>query len=170
MKLVKLFVALGIAFILASLISTSLSTFYKAPSVNTFDCYELRDYTSEDNTAYDRCIGDAQQKMENYSIIYFAILSLLGLGAVIFGFMLLKKETIAGGLIGGGLLTIMFGGLFAAISSIMSAFSAIAGGSAGSSGTSIIQYLNLVVLAVVLGILIYFANKKLDGETSVKAL
>ena len=163
MKLVKFVVAVGIAFLLASLLSTTLSTFYKVPVTNTFDCYELRDFGSEDTTAYDACIDKATFAIQNYQIIFLVILSVLGIGSMILGFSLLNKESVGVGIMGGGILTVMFGGLFGAISSVMSGFAALSGGSA-SRGVSVISYLNLAFLAISLGVLIFFAITKVERD------
>lgn len=196
MKLAKLVVAIGISLVLVSLISSMLSTFFKAPKIDTQKCYgtstcyntlksmcdstnytclsgiyssqAYRDCEADRTADRQRCIENAGNAMIIYQTIYFLIVAVLGIFLVSIGFLIISKESIGGGLIGGGILTILSSSLLASVSTITSTLSSLSSislvtGSAGTSKSiSPLPYLNIVFLLITLVVLILFAYFKLE--------
>jgi len=147
MDLAKLVVGIGIALLLATFFSSAISTFYKAP---TIDSGNYQDYAKD---------------LEVYQLIHYLIVGFLSVIAIAIGFLMLDKESIGSGFIGAGVLGLLFGNVFAAISSVLSGFAALAsmaGGSAKSSVAAALPYVNLIFLFIGLVVLIAFAYFKLE--------
>src|SRR3989344_644169 len=123
-----------------------------------FGIYSSNEYqTCIDNQQNQRqeCISNAQSKLKTYTYVYYVILALLGIILMAVGFLFVELRSISAGLIGGGVLLLLFAGLFASILGFASSLSSyalspetigysptgITGFATSSSDTSILSYL-----------------------------
>jgi len=161
MDLAKLFVAIGIAFLLSLLVNSALSVFYKAPTVNYSACY-----TSEDVTG---CIEEQSGGLETHQLVNQLIIGFLSVLAIAIGFLLIDKVSIGSGVIGAGVLGLLFGSLVSSLSSMLSAFSSISSLAGGATSLSTLQkampYINLTFLLIGTIALISFAYFKLEKKS-----
>ena len=157
MELPKLFVAIGIALLLSALFSAMLSTFYKPPTVDYSKCYTSSDVTG--------CIEDQSKSSETYQLVTQLIIGFLSVLAIAIGFLILDKESIGTGIIGAGVLGLLFGNLASSLNAFTSAFASIAamgGTSSLSTVQKILPYINLAFLLIGTVALISFAYFKLE--------
>jgi len=160
MKLARTFLAIGIAIIFAIFISYGLDVIYDQPDV-PYDqtphrlCSDLvpksesgrTTWTTESREAYDNCLDEKSKENELYlhARNSFYILNLIGLAAIIGGMSLKKLEGIGSGLLGGGILVVLW--------------------SLGYSWrywSEFNEYVKLALLGLVLAVLIYFGYKKIE--------
>lgn len=104
------------------------------------------DVCTKQNPEYTACMDEFDQAEEVYLRNLFIVASILGLAALIVGGFVLKHDTVSPGLMGGGLLTIVYG---------------------------IIRYweyagsiLRFIILGLMLALLIYVAYKRWPGRRS----
>lgn len=164
MDLAKLFVAIGIAFLLSLLVSSALSVFYKAPTVDYADCY-----TSENVF---KCIEEQSGGLETHQLVNQLIIGFLSVLAIAIGFLLIDKVSIGSGVIGAGVLGLLFGSLVSSLSTMLFAFSSISSLAGGAASLSTLQkampYINLTFLLIGTIALISFAYFKLEKKSKQK--
>lgn len=128
---------------------------------------------NEQSDAQD-CYGEAASSLKTYQTVYYLILAVLGIAAIVSGFLMFSKNSISAGFIGGGVLILIsayFSALMSALSSsLLSGFSALTG-YAISNGTKTptISYLNVLfsfIGLLVLILLSYFKFEKEKQKTS----
>jgi len=136
MRLAKTFLAIGIAVIFAVFIGYGLYVIYEPPKYG--DCYGELD-----------CYRNLETRQHEYSRNSFFILIIIGTITLVAGILLSKMEGIGSGLMGGGILVILWS--LAHTWEYWSTFN---------------KYVKLIVLGVVLVILIYLGYKKLEKKST----
>ncbi len=164
MKLTKTFLAIGISIIFAIFISYGLTVIYEKPSTSYAEsprglCKDLiqknefghTTWTTESSEAYNNCLDEKNKESElyNYSRNSFYILNLIGLAAIIGGISLRKLEGIGSGLLGGGILVVLW-----------------SLGYTRSYWSEFNEYVKLALLGIVLVVLIYFGYKKIETASN----
>ena len=176
MRLARTFLAIGIAVIFAIFFSYGLHVVYETPDYNyeqsdcneKYNCNEQLDLCRDEvdsadcfddvraSTAYkvcqelrDKCNEEFQKQTSRYKYARnsFYILTLIGIAAIVVGMFIIKTEGIGSGIIGGGILTILW--------SLFYTY---------SYWTNFNKYIKLGVLGIVLVILIFFGYKKIEKK------
>jgi len=164
----QVILAVSIAIVLALFIGISLETFYPSPKYEDFcderaialktdpliedrltqeDCEDKRGkWNPSDGRGYCDydyyCRKDLEDARKEHGKVVFIISIVLGFIALLIGWLGMKKEAVASGVMGGGALTIIYG--------IIRYWQYAQ------------DYLRLVILAAILGILIWIGYKKLN--------
>jgi hypothetical protein len=140
MKIGKVFLAIGIAVILAIFIAYAVSVIYKMPKM---DCepssaeqtrgeyYESREYR--------QCIADWQSEQKIWEANSVLIIGIIGIIAIVLGFILIHVEAVGSGILGGGIILVIYDVL--------------------RYWRALNEYLRLLILAAVLILLIYFGYR-----------
>lgn len=135
MSIAKIFLAIGIAIIFAVFVSYGLSVVYERSNIGCSGVEECK-------------IRAEESQQYNFNI--FLILSIIGTIAIVVGILMTSLESIGPGLLGGGILTIIY--------SVM------------RSWGSLNKYLRLIILFVVLILLIALGYKKIESKSSKNQL
>lgn len=118
---------------------------YPIPEKKFCSCNEIdKEGTMEctaTNPEYDKCSNQYQDARETHGKYSFTILMILGLLSIIIGGIFLKKEAVGSGIMGGGVLTIIYASM--------------------RYWDSIQDYARLAVLGIALAVLIWVGYKKL---------
>ncbi|MBW2989110.1 hypothetical protein KY358_02195 [Candidatus Woesearchaeota archaeon] len=93
------------------------------------------------NPEYDKCSNQYTDYMEKHNKNSFMILVVLGLISIITGGIFLKKEAVGSGIMGGGVLTIIYAAM--------------------RYWDSIQDYARVIILGIALGILVWIGYKKI---------
>jgi len=160
MGLAKTFLAIGISVILAVFVGYALYVLYESPAYNytydaggcstTYKCYDLagNEYATCQES-YRTCVEEYEKQTPRYAHARnsFYILIILGIAAIVSGIFLNKLEGVAGGLIGGGVLIVLWSLIYSS-----------------DYWYTLNKYLKLVALGIVLVILIYLGYKKIEQK------
>lgn len=115
------------------------------PEKKYCNCYEINKNKTIECTAtnpeYDKCSNQYDEAREKHARHSFTILVILGLLSIIIGGLFLKKEAVGSGIMGGGVLTIIYASL--------------------RYWDSIQDYARLAILGIALVVLIWVGYKKL---------
>lgn len=171
MGLAKTFLAIGIAVIFAVFVAYALYIIYEPPKSysyddcsKTYDCQkQISDCQDQDcrssvtqSAQYksclelrDNCKEEFQKQTPRYihSRNSFYILIVIGIIAIITGIFLTGLEGISAGLMGGGVLVVLWSLVYT-----------------WEYWFTLNKYVKLIALAIVLAILIYFGYKKLENK------
>lgn len=165
--LAKTFLAMGISVLFVAFVAYGLYALYEPPKAvytdgentcyQTFKCEELLTASNEYRDCIDmrsECNQKAAEERQKPQIIYarnsFIILMSIGLAAIIAGIFLASLEGIGSGLIGGGVLVVVWALIYTA-----------------RFWMTLHKGIKLAFLGLILGILIYFGYKKLEKKEEV---
>lgn len=163
MSLAKLFLAIGISLIFAVFVSYALYALYEPPVYPncyklTEKCQQLSDPAStkcfnevQQSSEYQTCDQQFQQLSYQYARNSFYVLFILGIAAVITGIFLTSLEGIGSGLIGGGVLVIIWSLFYSS-----------------QYWFTLSKYVKIVALGIVLILLIYLGYIKIENKSKSK--
>lgn len=132
MSLAKTFLAIGIAIIFALFIGYGLYVVYESPS--------YKDYEGN--------YEEFKKVRDQYDLNISIILTIIGAVAITAGILLSPLESIGSGILGGGILTVIYGVVV--------------------SWTVLNKYLRLAILFAILILLIYLGYKKIEKKGTKK--
>lgn len=116
---------------------------YPVP-VKECSCYEVDKEGNKKceatNPEYQQCMEQYSDVRENHGRFSFILLTILGLASILIGGLVLKVEAVSSGIMGGGVLTLIYASL--------------------RYWGSIQDYARLIILGVTLGILVWIGYKK----------
>lgn len=149
---------------------------FSACKVEMYASQQFRDCKATSDLTYRNCIEIEQGKIKSHKIIYYVLLTVLGLITMIGGFALRSRESVATGFIGAGLIIILSPSFiltysFLASMTFMNAPELLRTTSPELIGLisveqdasqKILSYTNIVSLLVVLIVLIVFAALEFD--------
>ncbi|MBN1377185.1 hypothetical protein JW949_02525 [Candidatus Woesearchaeota archaeon] len=147
-KIKKNILSISIMIIFVLFIGYGIETFYSSPKYYDF-CnysrfYDEMDYKDLNDSAsikeQEACFNEYDNVREIYNRNVFIITLIIGLSALLAGALILQSESVSSGIMGGGILTIIYGTLV--------------------FWGNMSKYIRFIILAFVLALLIWLGYKK----------
>jgi len=133
---------------------------------DAYSSQEYLDCTERTQEEYQNCLSGKTDQMRVYQIITLIIYGILGLLSILFGFVLIKYQSIGSGLILGGTFVIIFSSFISTYTTLLSSALSIFGGSEISN--TIFQIIRVLFYAIALTILTIMSYQKLEKTETRK--